>query len=150
MIIKRRRPVFLLNLFCITILIMASVFAAEACRQNSANKNKPKIEKLSEITKGGDKKNDQNNLDFIDQAKRISMQYSLTDISLDCLKFILLEGLHDGKVIVDVRELHNETCGGDPVTSPRLYSIGFDKTDSSIWSDAKSLVGQMEPLESAK
>jgi hypothetical protein len=150
MIIKRRRPIFFLLFSCISVLIMASLFSAEACRQNSANKNKPQIKKFNEITKGGDKKNDQKNLDFIDQAKQISMQYALTDISLDCLKFILLEGLHDGKVIVDVRELHNETCGGDPVTSPRLYSIGFDKTDSSIWSDAKSLVGQMEPLESAK
>jgi hypothetical protein len=50
------------------------------------------------------------------------------------------------KAIIDVRELHNEKCQGDIQTSPRLFSIAFDKNDK-VWSDAKSLLSQMEPLD---
>ncbi len=33
---------------------------------------------------------------------------------------------------VDVRELHNNICGGDPQTAPRVISITLDKKSGKI------------------
>ena len=68
-------------------------------------------------------------------------------MKISCLIFKELSGKVEGKVIVDVREKHDGECNGDPITSPRLFSIGFDESSGEIWSDAKSLLGQMEKLE---
>jgi len=47
---------------------------------------------------------------------------------------------------VDVREKHDATCGGDPATAPRLFSVEVNVATGSVSSDATSLVGEMEPL----
>jgi hypothetical protein len=78
-------------------------------------------------------------------AKKIIREYSLTEIPISCLKFENIEKVKDFKTVVEVRELHNESCKGDVLTSPRLFSIAFDE-NNRVWSDAKSLLGQLEPL----
>lgn len=89
---------------------------------------------------------EQNSNRFIVKAKNATKEFNLTEISISCLNFKLLDEKFEGQVIVDVREVHNATCGGDPKTHPRLFSIGFDESKNEIWSDAKSLLGQMEKL----
>lgn len=84
---------------------------------------------------------------LIRRAQAVTTKYKLTKLSLDCLKFEMLDELYEGKVMIDVREVHNSKCGGDPAVSPRLFSIGIDNKTGAIWSDAKSLVGQLEKLE---
>ena len=88
-----------------------------------------------------------NNSPVISKAKKVIKDFNLTTTSISCLKFNLLDEKSDGKVIVDVREKHGGRCGGDPQTSPRLFSIGFDESTGEIWSDAKSLLGQLEKLK---
>ena len=90
---------------------------------------------------------EQSNNKFIVKAKNTTKKYNLTTMPFSCLSFKLLSEKVEGKVIVDVREIHNADCGGDPKTSPRLFSIGFDELKNEIWSDAKSLLGQMEKIE---
>ena len=84
---------------------------------------------------------------FIIKAKKATKKYNLTKTSMSCLIFEKVDGKIDGKIMVDVREKHGGACGGDPKTSPRLYSIGFEEAAGEIWSDAKSLLGQLEKLQ---
>jgi hypothetical protein len=90
--------------------------------------------------------NDKNITAYIEHAKNIVKNNELTDIPIKCLKFVNVEDSQEFKAIIDVREVHNKTCGGDSQTSPRLFTIAFTK-DNHIWSDAKSLLGQLEPLD---
>lgn len=83
---------------------------------------------------------------FVIKAKDATKKYNLTKISIACLLFEKLDKKMDGKTIVEVREKHGGTCGGDPKTSPRIFSIGFDDSTGVIWSDANSLLGQMEKI----
>ncbi|WKE65321.1 hypothetical protein PVT67_16900 [Gallaecimonas kandeliae] len=82
---------------------------------------------------------------YIDKAKQLVRQYALTNTPLACLAFEDIGGDADYLAVVDVRELHNEQCPGDPDVSPRLFSVAFDK-EQRVWTDAKSELGQMEPL----
>ena len=38
--------------------------------------------------------------------------------------------------MVDVREKHNEQCGGDPTTAPRLFSYEIDRRSGKMKTDA--------------
>lgn len=83
---------------------------------------------------------------IITKAKQATVKYDLTTRSMDCLIYEVQENKFEGKIMVDVREKHGGKCGGDPSTSPRAFSIGFDETTGEIWSDAKSLLGQLEKI----
>lgn len=83
---------------------------------------------------------------LVDRAKKITLDYKLTQISPACLQFEVADEKYNGKPTVVVREKHGGRCGGDPNTSPRLYSIAIDEKSGEIWSDAKSLLGQMEKI----
>ena len=78
------------------------------------------------------------------RAKQITIKYKLSMLSIDCIQFEENAEKYEGMPLIDARELHSKACGGDPATSPRLFSIGFDASKGEVWSDAKSLVGQME------
>lgn len=84
---------------------------------------------------------------LINQAKQIVTKYKLSKLPLNCLEFDVLEEFFEGKRIIDVREKHEYPCKGDPYTSPRLFSIGIEQLTGAIWSDAKSMLGQLEKLE---
>ncbi len=83
---------------------------------------------------------------YIEKAKIITSKYKLTSIKPACLVFEKLPDAYEGKIMVDVRGIQGAKCGGDPNVSPRLFSIGFDKEDKSVWTDAKSSVGQLEKI----
>ena len=84
---------------------------------------------------------------LIIKAKKITKKFKLTDVDISCLKFSMLEGNVNERKIIDVREKHSKSCASDPNTSPRLFSIAIDESNGEIWSDAKSLLGQLEKLE---
>ena len=83
-----------------------------------------------------------NNL--ITRAKQTTLKYNLSKLTITCLNFEVVDEKYEGKPLVDVHEIHDKKCGGDPQTSPRLFSVAFDDRTGEIWSDAKSLVSQME------
>ena len=83
---------------------------------------------------------------LIDRAKKITLEHKLTLLPLACLQFVVADEKYDGKPTIIVREKHGGQCGGDPSTSPRLYSLAIDEKSGEVWSDAKSLLGQMEKI----
>ena len=83
-----------------------------------------------------------NNL--VARAKQATVKYNLSAIRVACLSFEAAQEKFEDKPMVDVHEIHNKECGGDPQTSPRIFSIAFDERTGEVWSDAKSLVSQME------
>lgn len=89
------------------------------------------------------------NNELVLRAKQVTADYKLTTTQIACLDFKVAEDKYEGRDTVDVFEIHGGKCPGDPATSPRIYSIAFD-VRGEIWSDANSLVGQMEKLEKRK
>lgn len=71
----------------------------------------------------------------------------LTSLRADCLSFIV-EAEGATTYIVDVRENHTPTCGGDPAVSPRLFSFKVDRTDGKLSTDATDPAdGDYQPIE---
>lgn len=64
----------------------------------------------------------------------------LLDIPKECV-FLMENGSTEAYWGIDVRENHNEKCGGDPNTAPRLMSYEVNKqtgklcTDSIKWAE---------------
>ena len=58
----------------------------------------------------------------------------LTSLKPECLMF-MVEKTRTG-YMVDVREKHNEQCGGDPTTAPRLFSYEIDRRSGKMKTDA--------------
>lgn len=83
---------------------------------------------------------------LVDRAKQITLKYKLTQIPSTCLQFEVGGEKYNGRPTVVVREKHGGACGGDPNTSPRLYTLAIDEKSGEAWSDAKSLLGQMEKI----
>ena len=81
---------------------------------------------------------------LVTRAKQATAEYHLSAIKVTCLSFQVAQQKFEDKPMIDVREIHNKECGGDPQISPRIFSIAFDERTGEVWSDAKSLVGQME------
>jgi hypothetical protein len=54
-----------------------------------------------------------------------------------------------GKVYaVDVHELHNKACGGDPAVSPRLFSFEVDRKTGAMTTDALDAGDpEMQPIK---
>lgn len=84
--------------------------------------------------------------DFIAKAKQATIKYELTTRPIECLIYEVLDKKNKGKIVVDVREKHGGKCGGDPSTSPRAFSVAFDESTGKVWSDANSLLGQLEKM----
>jgi hypothetical protein len=87
---------------------------------------------------------------FIKLARSITVDFQLTPLPLECLEFELLDERNKGKRVIDVRERHSKSCGGDPGTSIRIFSIAIDEKTGRVWSDAMSSLGQMEILKTVK
>jgi len=122
----------------------APMVNVETSRYNNttieSQKNKIVLEQMDEQSS----KEPENELIIL--AKKITTEHKLTDVKLECLTFELLDELYEDKHIIDVRELHSESCGGDINISPRLFSIAVNDATDEVWSDAKSMLGQLEKL----
>lgn len=61
----------------------------------------------------------------------------LTTLAPECLRFDVSEP--DKQIyVINVREYHDAICGGDPKTSPRLFSARIDKSSGTITTDVIS------------
>lgn len=73
-------------------------------------------------------------------------RHHLTSLAPACLA-LMSEDLTNGWSI-DVHELHDDTCGGDPETSPRLFTIDVDATTGAMTTDALDPAdGEMQSLD---
>jgi len=86
------------------------------------------------------------NLKIIQSAQQAARKYKLASIPDNCLLFIVSGTKFKNLPLVIVRERHGGKCGGDPKTSPRLFSIAVDDASGAVWTDARSLVSQMEKI----
>lgn len=75
-----------------------------------------------------------------------------TTLSLECVLFY--EGKETEQTFsIDIRELHNEKCGGDPQFAPRLFSFEIDKrtgevlTDAINFSNSEYYDGSLNPIK---
>jgi hypothetical protein len=69
---------------------------------------------------------------------------AMTALPEECLGFHV-EAPEIDTLYVDVRETHNDRCGGDPETAPRLFTIIVDKQSGAMKTDAES-TGEFKPL----
>jgi hypothetical protein len=65
----------------------------------------------------------------IQRSVEVLRKYKLTSRAADCMAFTV-----DQKkpyFVVDIRELHNKTCGGDPDSMPELYTVRLRGSDGA-------------------
>lgn len=119
----------------------------EAIEQHNIRLDKQR-QKRQEVLKNKQAIKDINSEVFVDRAISITKQYSLSILPMTCIIFVAPEEIIGGKLVyVTVREKHNEECGGDPDTAPKLYSVGFDLNTNDVWTDARSEDAMMKLLE---
>ena len=111
--------------------ILLSVFLAQACAFAGVCQNNDKAD-----TQAG----------LITNAEKAIKKYNLAKITSDCLLFEVTGSNFKDLPLVVARERHGGSCGGDPDTSPRIFSIAIDEETGTVWSDAKSLLGLMEKV----
>ena len=85
---------------------------------------------------------------ILERVQRAIGQYRLTSRPLACLTLTVVPSASPASTLVDVREKHDQTCGGDPATAPRLFSVQVDPETGQLSSDARSPFGEFEPLGS--
>lgn len=74
-------------------------------------------------------------------------KHQLTALSESCLNY-RVDHADAATVDVDVHEKHDATCGGDPETSPRLFSFRVDRASHRLSTDALDLAdGEFKPIE---
>lgn len=92
--------------------------------------------------------NKENDEIVLEKVRAAIEKNHLTKIPGRCLDLEAEKTDPAGNVLVNVRELHNTQCGGDPSTSPRLFGIQINREKTKMWSDADSDDGEMKPIVS--
>ena len=75
--------------------------------------------------------------------------YKLTPLAIECLNIEMFSQSADSGYLVDVREKHNQQCGGDPMVAPRLFSIQV-RPNGRLTSDVNRLDRTYKPLACPK
>lgn len=74
----------------------------------------------------------------------------LTPLAPDCISYVMA-GEDKSQFMIDVREIHNKKCGGDPNFAPRLFSFLIAKKDGSLktdaWRDGVEWDGEFHPIK---
>ncbi|OOF53114.1 hypothetical protein [Rodentibacter genomosp. 2] len=70
----------------------------------------------------------------IDLVEKSIIKNKLTMLKTECLSFSY--GGNDIYYEIEVRENHNEICGGDPETSPKLFTYTVNKNTGRLKTDA--------------
>ena len=112
-----------------TLVLLFTMMFLVACSDKTQQPNPQNHEKV-ETEKIMDTK-------WVSRAKDLTLKYKLTSTSIDCLIFDEGE-VSKGKKEISVREMHNEKCGGDPQTAPRLFSFEIDMATGEYKTDRYS------------
>jgi hypothetical protein len=83
----------------------------------------------------------------IERVGAVIRKHQLTSVPSDCLDYMVDDS--DGATVdIDVREKHDAKCGGDPETSPRLFSFKLDRASGQLTTDALDLAdGDFQPID---
>ncbi|HEV7775572.1 MAG TPA: hypothetical protein VGO76_01835 [Luteibacter sp.] len=85
-----------------------------------------------------------------DAVKRVSAAIArdkLSTLAPECLSFIHYASDQQGYV-VDVHELHDAHCGGDPNVAPRLFTVEVDRMSGRLETDAADpAAGLFHPIQ---
>jgi len=97
---------------------------------------------------GQDNTGQQQDSKWVAQAKILTVQHKLVSHEIECLSFDEDEAVN-GKITITVREEHNEKCGGDLQTAPRLFSFEVDVATGEYKTDRYSIVigGDYESMD---
>jgi hypothetical protein len=69
------------------------------------------------------------------QVSAVVTRHKLTALRPECLSYVPYP--RDAQaIIVDVHELHNAACNGDPDVAPRLFTIEVDRASGHMRTDA--------------
>ncbi|AIF47959.1 hypothetical protein HY57_12155 [Dyella japonica A8] len=83
----------------------------------------------------------------IRQVGAVIRRHQLTSLADTCLDY-LVDNADGATVNVDVHEKHDTVCGGDPETSPRLFSFKLDRASGQLTTDALDLAdGDFQPIQ---
>ncbi|WP_243042513.1 hypothetical protein [Dyella sedimenti] len=83
----------------------------------------------------------------IGRISAVIRKHRLTALRDECLDY-LVDDSDGATVAIDVHEKHDARCGGDPETSPRLFSFKLDRDSGQLTTDALDLAdGDFQPIE---
>lgn len=82
----------------------------------------------------------------IERVSVVIRKHHLTSLKDECIDYLVDDS--DGATIdIDVHEKHDDRCGGDPNTSPRLFSFKLDRASGQLTTDALDLAdGDFQPI----
>lgn len=82
----------------------------------------------------------------IERVSVVIRKHQLTSLKDECLDYMVDDS--DGATVdIDVHEKHDAKCGGDPNTSPRLFSFKLDRVSGQLTTDALDLAdGDFQPI----
>jgi len=125
----------------LAILFISVLLLACSDKQSPNSQNSKQAPEPSKVEEAQDSK-------WVAQAKILTTQHKLVSLSNDCLSFEEGEAVN-GKKHIEVREEHNEKCGGDPQTAPRLFSFEVDVATGEYKTDRYSIItgGDYESMD---
>ncbi len=133
--------------------VVAITFMSEACaagpsRAPAAKTDQAGNESATNASTGVTQQDSQSAEDrtLIAVSKAIR-RAKLTDRPDECLAYRFDDKSSEDAYVVEVRENHRHaSCGGDPQTQPRLFTVRVNKKTQAMSTDAGS-PGQFHPLE---
>jgi len=121
--------------------ILATLFISTFLSACSEKQEAEQTGEPSKVEEASDSK-------WVAQAKKLTVQHKLVSHEIECLSFDEDEAVN-GKITITVREEHNEKCGGDLQTAPRLFSFEVDVATGEYKTDRYSIVigGDYESMD---
>jgi hypothetical protein len=145
-----RSKAILLSALLVAFLSCKSAQNTEtAAKAASPQTNPPQAAAAKETTAQAAPKDDQSEEDktVIAVSKAIRKNH-LTDRDDECLAFQFDARPGEEFYVVEVRENHHYAkCGGDPKTSPRLFTVRVSKKTGKMSTDQGSSSGAYRPIE---
>ena len=71
----------------------------------------------------------------VEKVVKSAKKNNLLHLPIQCVSFYKYEET-ETTFDIDVREKHNEKCGGDPETAPRLFSYQVNKRNGKLCTDS--------------
>ena len=81
----------------------------------------------------------------VKKVQRSIVKHHLTSVKLSCLHFFIEED--DTNYFITIREHHNKQCGGDPDTSPRLFTYEVNKSNGKMRVDDQIWTGESRDID---
>jgi hypothetical protein len=85
--------------------------------------------------------------EVVELVNAVVKKHQLTSLPEQCLSYVVQD--EGGNIIdIDVREKHDDTCGGDPGVAPRLFSFKLDRVNHQLSTDAMDRAdGEFQPID---